>query len=181
MKITSTPFRDLLIIDYALHGDSRGFFMELYNKDHFDAAGLDIQFKQDNLSRSGRGILRGMHYQRPPFAQGKLVTVLQGEVFDAVVDLRRNESTFGQWFGITLNDKDRKALYVPPGFAHGFCVLSETADFFYKCTETYHPEAQQSLLWNDSAVGINWPIKPDINAMTDKDKNALSWSEITYF
>ncbi len=170
MKIIETDFEGLIIVDYTVHGDERGFFMELHNQKSFQDQGLDLSFKQDNLSRSSYGTLRGMHFQEKPYAQGKLVTVLQGEVFDAVIDFRQDQPTYGQWFGITLNDQKRQALYVPEGFAHGFCVLSETADFFYKCTQVYHPEAQKTILWNDPQVGIEWPIEPNLGKISEKDK-----------
>lgn len=181
MNLKTTKFKDLYIVDHLIHGDDRGFFMELHSHSHFADQGLDVTFVQDNLSRSSQGTLRGLHYQLPPHAQGKLVTVLSGEVFDVVVDLRKNEPTFGEWFGITLNSDTRQALYVPPGFAHGFCVLSETADFFYKCTDVYHPESEQSIVWNDPSVGIEWPLLPELDKISSKDRAATSFKNATYF
>ena len=155
--------------------------MELYNESDFQKQGLNISFKQDNLSHSTQGTFRGLHYQIEPHAQGKLVTILNGELFDVVVDLRKKEPSFGQWFGITLNSQTRQALYVPPGFAHGFCVLSKTADFFYKCTDFYHPESERAIVWNDPNIGIQWPITLDFNKISKKDQKASSFKNAAYF
>lgn len=157
MKIIETPIRDLLLIEPKVFGDKRGFFLETFQENRYREAGVRLPFVQDNISRSGRGVLRGLHFQiQNP--QGKLVFAIRGEVFDVAVDIRKNSPTYGRWFGAVLSDENHRQLYVPPGFAHGFCVLSEYADFFYKCTDFYHPEDEGGLLWNDPAIGIDWPI-----------------------
>jgi len=156
MKITATRIPEVLLIEPDVLGDSRGFFMESWRKDKYAASGLDVEFVQDNHSRSGRGVLRGLHYQlnRP---QGKLVRVVTGSVFDVAVDIRKRSPTFGHWVGMELSEENHCQLYVPPGFAHGFCVLSETADFLYKCTDFYAPGDEHGLAWNDPDIGIDWP------------------------
>jgi dTDP-4-dehydrorhamnose 3,5-epimerase len=158
MKATPTAIPDVLLIEPAVFGDARGFFYESWNRKAFAAAiGRDAEFVQDNHSASARGVLRGLHYQvgRP---QGKLVRVVAGEVFDVAVDLRRASPTFGRWVGERLSARDKRMLWIPEGFAHGFLVLSETAEFVYKTTEYYVPELDRSLLWNDPAVGVRWPM-----------------------
>ena len=171
MEIQSTPIPDLLILDPLVHGDSRGFFLETYHRRKFAAAGITAEFVQDNLSRSRQGILRGLHYQiRQP--QGKLVSVLAGEVFDVAVDLRRSSPTFGQWFGTRLTAEGHRCLYIPPGCAHGFYVLSESADFFYKCTDFYAPEHERTLLWNDPDLGIDWPLE-GTPVLSEKDEQGI--------
>jgi dTDP-4-dehydrorhamnose 3,5-epimerase len=159
VKILSTTLPDVKIIEPTVFGDQRGFFMETWNIASFTAAGLPMQFVQDNHSRSAKGILRGLHYQIQK-AQGKLVRVVSGAVYDVAVDLRRSSPTFGQSVGVELSAQNQRMLWVPPGFAHGFLVLSETADFVYKCTELYAPQHEQSLLWNDPALNIDWPLEP---------------------
>ncbi len=156
MNITPMKIPEVLLIEPDVFGDSRGFFMESWHQEKYAKAGLDVDFVQDNHSRSGRGVLRGLHYQleRP---QGKLVRVVTGAVFDVAVDIRRGSPTFGQWAGAELSEDNRHQLYVPPGFAHGFCVLSDTADFLYKCTEFYAPEHEHGIRWDDPAIGIDWP------------------------
>ena len=157
MQILDTALDSVKILEPTVFGDDRGFFLESWNQDVFEQNGLPTHFVQDNHSRSGQGVLRGLHYQiKQP--QGKLVRVTQGEVFDVAVDMRRSSTQFGQWFGVRLSESNKRQLWVPPGFAHGFYVLSESADFQYKCTEYYAPEFERSLLWNDPAVGIDWPI-----------------------
>ena len=157
MKVTPTALSDVLIIEPKVFGDARGFFLESWNQEKFAAAGLDLNFVQDNHSRSARGILRGLHYQmlRP---QGKLVRVTQGEVFDVAVDMRQNSPQFGQWVGVHLSAENHRMLWVPPGFAHGFLVLSESADFLYKCTDFYLPEHERCIRWDDPDIGIHWPL-----------------------
>jgi dTDP-4-dehydrorhamnose 3,5-epimerase len=170
MNIETTPLAGLLLITPDLFGDERGFFQETWNLRRYTEAGLDRHFVQDNLSLSRRGILRGLHFQNPG-PQGKLVYVLQGEVFDVAVDVRADSPTFGQWYGVTLSAENHQQLFVPEGFAHGFCVTSETALFAYKCTDFYNPKAEFSLLWNDPDIGIEWPItNPELS---EKDKNGL--------
>lgn len=157
MRITPTSIPDVLLIEPEVYGDERGFFMETYRRSWFQEAGLDLDFVQDNHSRSARGILRGLHYQiRRP--QGKLVRVTQGEVFDVAVDLRRGSPSFGRWVGERLSGENRRMLWVPPGFAHGFYVLSESADFLYKCTDYYAPEHERCIRWDDPDLAIDWPL-----------------------
>ncbi len=181
MRIERTPLKDLCLIQPRVFGDSRGFFLESWNAAAFREAGLDLAFVQDNHSRSSRGILRGMHYQTE-HTQGKLVRVSSGEVFDAVVDLRRSSPSFGQWYGCVLSEKNHSMLWVPPGFAHGFYVISETADFQYKCTDFYDPASEVSLAWDDPTVGIEWPLpEGEQPRLSDKDRAGLAWSEIPLF
>ena len=156
MRIEPTAIPDVLLVEPDVHGDARGFFFESYNRRALSAAGIDAEFVQDNHSRSRRGVLRGLHYQIQ-HAQGKLVRVAEGEVFDVAVDLRRRSPTFGRHVAMTLSAANRRMLYVPPGFAHGFIVTSESADFLYKTTDYWHPEHERTLLWNDRALGIAWP------------------------
>ena len=158
MKVTPTAIRDVLVIEPRVFGDARGFFLESWNRRAFaEAIGHDVDFVQDNHSASERNVLRGLHYQVRQ-AQGKLVRSLAGEVYDVVVDLRRSSPTFGKWIGERLSAENHRMLWVPPGFAHGFLVLSERAEFLYKTTDYYAPEHERSLLWNDPALGIEWPL-----------------------
>lgn len=156
IKVTDCPIEGLYIIEPAVHGDSRGYFMETYNKNDMDEAGLNMNFVQDNQSCSTKGVLRGLHFQKE-FPQGKLVRVIRGIVYDVAVDLRKNSPTYGQWFGIELSEDNKKQFYISPGFAHGFLVLSDIAEFCYKCTDFYHPGDEGGLAWNDPAIGIKWP------------------------
>ncbi len=157
MNIIPTTLPDVLMIEPKVFGDARGFFLESWNQEKFAAAGLNLNFVQDNHSRSGQGILRGLHYQlnRP---QGKLVRVTQGEVFDVAVDMRRSSPTFGQSVGVSLSGENQRMLWVPPGFAHGFIVISESADFLYKCTDFYLPEHERCVRWDDAELAIDWPL-----------------------
>lgn len=156
MQIKPAAIPDVLLIEPDVHADPRGFFLESYHQKKFAAQGLDQVFVQDNHSRSEQGVLRGLHYQlKKP--QGKLVRVVTGEVFDVAVDIRRGSPTFGQWVGETLSAQNHRLLYVPAGFAHGFCVLSESADFLYKCTDFYDPSDEQGIIWNDPQINVNWP------------------------
>jgi dTDP-4-dehydrorhamnose 3,5-epimerase len=156
--VTPTAIPDVLILQPKAFGDARGFFYESFNaRDFAEATGLDVSFVQDNHSKSAKGVLRGLHYQIQ-HAQGKLVRVVQGDVFDVAVDLRKRSATFGQWVGVHLSAENHRQLWVPPGFAHGFVVLSESAEFLYKTTDYWYPEHERSLLWNDPAVGIDWPL-----------------------
>ncbi|MEW6512975.1 MAG: dTDP-4-dehydrorhamnose 3,5-epimerase [Pseudomonadota bacterium] len=158
--VTPTAIPDVLIIEPKVFGDARGFFFESYNRQAFkEATGLDVDFVQDNHSKSAKGVLRGLHYQLPPKAQGKLVRVVQGEVFDVAVDIRKSSPTFGKWVGDILSAENKKQLWIPPGFAHGFLTLSDTAEFLYKTTDYYSPEHERGLLWSDPALGIPWPIE----------------------
>lgn len=155
---TTTALPEVLVLEPKVFGDERGFFFESFNQRDFAAvAGVDLQFVQDNHSRSTRGVVRGMHYQIQ-HAQGKLVRVVQGEVFDAFVDMRRSSPRFGRWGGVMLSAENKRQVWIPPGFAHGFAVISEVAEFLYKTTDYWHPEHERSLAWNDPDVGIQWPI-----------------------
>jgi dTDP-4-dehydrorhamnose 3,5-epimerase len=158
MKVTPTALADVLLIEPRVFADARGFFFESYNRRAFAEAGIDVEFVQDNHSRSARGVLRGLHYQIE-HAQGKLVRVISGEVYDVAVDMRRSSPTFGRSIGMTLTARDKQMLWIPQGFAHGFLVLSETAEFLYKTTDYWYAEFERSLLWNDSTLGIAWPLQ----------------------
>jgi len=158
-QVTTTPIDGVLVLEPKVFGDARGFFFESFNACDFEqATGLKEIFVQDNHSKSAKGVLRGLHYQ-VQHAQGKLVRVTQGAVFDVAVDIRKGSSTFGQWFGLELSAENKKQLWIPAGLAHGFLVTSETAEFLYKTTDYYHPEFERSLLWSDSQVGIDWPLQ----------------------
>ncbi|KQP13573.1 dTDP-4-dehydrorhamnose 3,5-epimerase [Pseudorhodoferax sp. Leaf267] len=169
MNVTATHIPDVLIFEPKVFGDTRGFFMESFNGKQFGAAvGMSVNFVQDNHSRSSRGVLRGLHYQiQQP--QGKLVRVVRGAVFDVAVDIRRSSSTFGQWVGVELSEENHRQLWVPPGFAHGFLVLSETADFLYKTTDYYAPAHERSIVWDDLDIGIMWPDIGMPPALSAKD------------
>ncbi len=167
MKVTETKLSGVVIVEPQVFGDSRGFFQETWQKSRYEESGIREMFVQDNLSFSTRGVLRGLHYQNPNI-QGKLVSVIQGEVFDVAVDIRAGSPTFGQWESVHLSGENHRQLWVPPGFAHGFCVLSDTAYFMYKCTDVYNPLAEGGVLWNDPDIGIAWPMQEVI--LSDKDK-----------
>ena len=156
IKVSTCPIEGLYIIEPTVHGDARGYFMEAYNQHDMAEAGLDIKFVQENQSMSVKGVLRGLHFQKE-FPQGKLVRVISGRVFDVAVDLRSGSKTYGQWYGVELSAENKKQFYIPEGFAHGFLVLSDTAEFCYKCTDFYHPGDEGGLAWNDPAVNIQWP------------------------
>ena len=166
MEILDLPLAGLKLIRPRIFPDPRGYFLETYQQQRFTNEDLGVRFVKDNLSFSKRGVLRGLHYQYPTW-QGKLVFAIQGEIFDVAVDIRRDSPTFGKWHGVVLNDRTHEQLYVPPGFAHGFCVLSETARVMYKCTDFYAPGEEHTLIWNDPAIGIDWPVKDPI--LADKD------------
>ena len=176
MKIIETSLPGVLIVEPKVFPDARGFFVETYQRERYQAMGLTAEFVQDNLSFSTRGVLRGMHCQNPHL-QGKLVQVLQGEVWDVAVDIRRSSPYFGQWTAVTLSSETRNQFYVPPGFAHGFCVLSETALFTYKCTDYYHPGVEVGFRWDDPEVGIDWPVQEPI--LSDKDGKLPPLREIS--
>ena len=181
MNFLATPLQDVYVLEPRVFGDQRGFFLETWNRDTFREAGFDLDFVQDNHSRSTRGILRGLHYQTE-HTQGKLVRVTAGEVYDVVVDLRRNSDTFGQWYGATLSAENHRMLWVPAGFAHGFYVTSEYADFLYKCTDIYHPASEVCLAWDDPTVGIEWPVPPgEQPLLSGKDAQGLAWDTIALF
>jgi len=174
MKVIKTKLEGAIIIEPKVFGDHRGFFMETYQKERYQEAGIPLEFVQDNHSRSTRGVLRGLHFQKTK-PQGKLVRVVSGEVFDVAVDIRKDSPTYGQWEGVLLSEDNKRQFYVPPGFAHGFVVLSETADFEYKCTDYYDPADEGSLLWNDPDLAIEWPIE-DVQ-LSEKDQHAPTFKD----
>jgi dTDP-4-dehydrorhamnose 3,5-epimerase len=157
LKVSETSLPGVLLIEPDVFGDSRGFFMETWNAARFREAGLDLQFVQDNQSRSARGVLRGLHYQEPN-AQGKLVRCSRGALFDVAVDIRRGSPQFGRWYGVELSEENRLMLWIPPGFAHGFCALTDLADLSYKCTAFYDAPSDRAIRWNDPDIGIEWPV-----------------------
>lgn len=168
MQLIPTSLKDVVILEPRVFGDERGFFLESYNEATFKSLGLPTRFVQDNHSGSRKGVLRGLHYQlKQP--QGKLVRALRGEIYDVAVDLRQDSAQFGQWFGVTLSAENRLMLWVPPGFGHGFLVLSEFAEVSYKATEFYAPAHERSILWNDPAIGIDWPLDGE-PTLSEKDK-----------
>lgn len=173
MRVSSSEIPGLLLIEPKVFGDARGFFVETWARERYAQSGVMGEFVQDNMSRSRRGALRGMHLQHP-HGQGKLVSVVEGEVFDVAVDVRVGSPTFGRWAGYLLSGENHRQLWVPPGFAHGFCVTSETALFVYKCTDTYHPEAEVGVAWNDPDVGIEWPLKDPVLSEKDARHPCLS-------
>jgi dTDP-4-dehydrorhamnose 3,5-epimerase len=180
MKVTTTPIEGLLIIEPTVFGDDRGFFYESFNAQRFaDLTGVRADFVQDNHSRSARNVLRGMHYQIQQ-AQGKLVRVVSGSVYDVAVDLRKSSPTFGKWFGVELSAENKRQFWIPPGFAHGFAVTSEFAEFLYKTTDYYAPEHERSLLWNDPTVGIEWPLD-GTPLLSAKDQKALPLAQAEVF
>ncbi|MEN4697402.1 dTDP-4-dehydrorhamnose 3,5-epimerase [Pantoea agglomerans] len=172
MKVTNTKIPGVKIIEPKVFGDERGFFLETFEKKRYsEMLEINLEFVQDNHSRSQKDVLRGLHFQREK-PQGKLVRVVSGAVFDVAVDIRRDSPTFGLWEGVLLSEENKKQFWIPPGLAHGFVVLSETADFEYKCTDYYNPQLEACLIWNDKDVGIDWPI--DTPILSEKDKNGLS-------
>jgi dTDP-4-dehydrorhamnose 3,5-epimerase len=173
--VTATPLDGVIIVEPKVFGDQRGFFMETYHENRYKDAGISISFVQDNISFSVQGTLRGLHFQHP-HGQAKLVQVLQGEIFDVAVDIRHGSPDFGRWTGVTLSADNRRQLYIPRGFAHGFCVLSETALFSYKCSDFYVPEAEGGICWNDPDLGIEWPVTNPI--LSDRDRTYPKLKEI---
>ncbi|WP_166260747.1 dTDP-4-dehydrorhamnose 3,5-epimerase [Marinobacter salicampi] len=169
MKITPTAIPEVLLLEPRAFSDERGFFMETFQAERYRAAGIAAPFVQDNLSRSEQGVLRGLHFQHP-YGQGKLVYVLEGEVFDVAVDVRRGSPTFGNWVGVYLDSTKKSQFWIPPGFAHGFCVTSPTALFAYKCTALYSPGTERSLRWDDPVIGIDWPLQKV--SLSSKDRSA---------
>ena len=175
MQVTETPIAGLLVVEPRVFGDERGFFMESFSERTFaNATGIDVRFVQDNHSRSSRGVLRGLHYQLAPHAQGKLVRVVQGAVFDVAVDIRPGSATLGRWFGVEISEANRKQMWVPAGLAHGFLVTSESADFLYKTTAYYEPAAERAIRWDDPAIGIVWPDAGMAPVVSAKDAAAPS-------
>ncbi|ART78820.1 dTDP-4-dehydrorhamnose 3,5-epimerase [Oceanisphaera avium] len=177
MNVINTAIPDVLIFEPKIFGDDRGFFYESFNQQQFEqSVGQAVSFVQDNHSRSSKGVLRGLHYQLAPYAQGKLVRVVQGEVFDVAVDIRNSSPTFGQWVGANLSAENKRQLWIPEGFAHGFITLSDSAEFLYKTTNYYAPAYERTILWSDHELAIKWPtsIKPHVS---QKDKDALSFNQ----
>ena len=170
-----TPIKDVYEIEVKKYGDNRGYFMETYKESDFKVAGLSYTFIQDNQSKSKKGVLRGLHFQKK-YPQAKLVRCIEGEVFDVCVDLRKNSPTYGKWHGVVLSAEKGNQFMIPRGFAHGFVVLTETATFCYKCDEIYHPEDEGGIMWNDPEIGIDWPIDFDV-LLSDKDKMHKSLNE----
>ena len=176
MNVTRTAIDGVLILEPKVFGDARGFFMESFNQKTFnEAVGHEVVFVQDNHSRSAKGVLRGLHYQLPPHAQGKLVRVTQGSVFDVAVDVRKSSRTFGQWVGLELSGDNHKLLWLPPGLAHGFLVTSASADFLYKTTDYYAPQVEACIRWNDPTLGIGWPIGGTAPVVSGKDDAGTPW------
>lgn len=182
MKFTPLAIPDVLLIEPKVFGDARGFFLESFRQDLFnEATGTNHEFIQDNHSRSSKGVLRGLHYQLPPHAQGKLMRVVSGSVFDVAVDIRRSSPTFGQWAGAELSAENHRQLWIPPGFAHGFVVLSDTADFVYKTTAYYAPESDRGLLWSDPDIAIAWPQLDIAFSLSEKDRNQPAFKRAELF
>ncbi len=171
----------VVLIKPRVFGDERGFFMETYKMPDFIAAGIKTNFVQDNHSCSAKGILRGLHYQNPPFAQGKLVRAVRGEVFDVAVDIRKGSPTWGKWVGVILSDENKGILYVPTGFAHGFCVLSDLAEVIYKTTNVYSAEAEAGIIWNDEDLNIEWPVKEPTLSTKDEEWPSLKNADIKFY
>lgn len=170
-QFTKTGIEGLVVVEPKVLGDNRGYFMETYNYNDFKAAGLDMVFVQDNQSKSKKGVLRGLHFQKKN-PQGKLVRVVSGEVYDVAVDLRKGSDTYGKWYGVLLSAENKKQFYVPEGFAHGFVVMSETAEFVYKCTRFYDPSDEGGLMWNDPEIGIDWPVPENAELLlSEKDQH----------
>lgn len=182
MKFTPLAIPDVLLIEPKVFGDARGFFLESFRQDLFNqATGANHMFVQDNHSRSSKGVLRGLHYQLPPHAQGKLVRVVSGAVFDVAVDIRRNSPSFGKWVGTKLTAESHHQLWIPPGFAHGFVVLSDTADFVYKTTAYYAPESDRGVRWDDTDIGIQWPTLDVPFSLSDKDQKQPLLQQVDLF
>jgi len=181
MKLIETPIKDLLIIEPDIFNDRRGYFIESYSEKKFNELGICNHFVQDNESLSFYGVVRGLHYQIEPYAQAKLVRVIKGKVYDIAVDLRKNSPTFGQWFGIELDEETKKMFYIPKGFAHGFSVLSDIAIFSYKCDNFYNKEAERGIIFSDPQLNIDWKIKKHKIIVSEKDKMLPLFSNAHYF
>jgi dTDP-4-dehydrorhamnose 3,5-epimerase len=181
MEFLPTEIADVVLIRPKVFGDPRGYFFETWEERKFAAGGLDVKFVQDNHSHSTRGVLRGLHYQMP-HTQGKLVRVAFGSVFDVAVDIRRSSPTFGRWVGMELSDQNHHMLWVPPGFAHGYLTLSESADFLYRCTDFYHPSSERAILWNDPDLNVVWPLLEGLQPiLSAKDSVARPFRQAEYF
>ena len=181
IKVTPCEIEGLYVIEPTVFKDERGYFVETYNQNDMKEAGIDMVFVQDNQSMSVRGVLRGLHFQKQ-YPQGKLVRVVRGKVFDVAVDLRADSKTYGKWFGVELSDENMKQFYIPEGFAHGFLVLSDVAEFCYKCTDFYHPGDEGGLLWNDEEIGVQWPLEEGVDLIiSEKDKKWKGLSETFHF
>ncbi len=181
MNVIKTAIPDVLIFEPKIFGDERGFFFESFNHKLFEeAVGYPVTFVQDNHSKSSKGVLRGLHYQLPPHAQGKLVRCVAGEVFDVAVDIRKSSPTFGQWVGVHLSGENKRQLWIPEGFAHGFLTLSESAEFLYKATNYYAPQSEREIIWNDKSLNIEWPYQGSLN-ISKKDKLGLNFLDADYF
>ena len=176
-EFTQLEIPEVILIEAKRFGDDRGFFMETYQYNEFAKNGIEDQFRQDNFSHSSRGVLRGLHYQINPDAQGKLVRAVRGEIFDVAVDIRQGSPTYGQWVGEHLSRENGRLLWVPPGFAHGFCVISERADVAYKVTGDYSPSCDRGIIWNDPAIGIKWPIQEPSLSSKDKEHPTLEHAD----
>ncbi|MEO9656072.1 dTDP-4-dehydrorhamnose 3,5-epimerase [Marinomonas sp.] len=177
MNVIKTAIEGMVIVEPKVFGDERGFFLETFQAERYEMeAGISLPFVQDNHSRSSKNVLRGLHFQKTK-PQGKLVRVVRGEVFDVAVDIRKDSPTYGQWEGVVLSEKNKRQFWVPPGLAHGFVVLSDTADFEYKCTEYYDPSDEGAIIWNDPDIGINWPVGIE-PILSEKDQNALCLKDI---
>jgi dTDP-4-dehydrorhamnose 3,5-epimerase len=175
MKVTETPFEGLFIIEPSVFEDDRGYFFESWNQKRFQESGLEADFVQDNQSMSSAHVLRGLHFQLPPWEQGKLIRVLQGSVLDVAVDLRKNQPTFGKHFSLVMTEKQKNMLWIPPGFAHGFLTLEDNTVFFYKCTQFYNRESDSGIAWNDPDLGIDWGINNPV--VSEKDQNAMRFRD----
>jgi len=178
MKILSTSLEGLVLIEPNVFGDARGYFLESYQQEAFRNAGIDADFVQDNESCSSVGVLRGLHFQHPPHAQGKLVRVVRGRVWDVAVDIRRESPTYGQWFGVELSGDNKRQLWIPPGFAHGFYTLEDDTIFAYKCSAFYHKASEEAIRWNDPDLAIEWPLQ-DTPKVSEKDEQATLFSRFT--
>jgi len=176
----SLEIAEVILIEPEVFKDKRGFFMETYKMPDFVASGIKGNFVQDNHSRSVKGVLKGLHYQNPPFVQGKLVRAVKGEIFDVAVDIRKSSSSYGKWVGVTLSEENKKMLYVPEGFAHGYCVLSEIAEVLYKTTNIYSPQSETGIIWNDEDLNIEWPIKRPVLSEKDKKWPTLKEANIKF-
>ena len=180
IKVTQAPIKGLYIIEPTIHGDSRGYFMESYSKRDMKAAGLDVNFVQDNQSMSIKGVLRGLHFQKK-HPQGKLIRVIQGAVFDVAVDVRKDSPTYGQWFGIELSEENNRQMYIPEGFAHGFYVLTDIAKLFYKVTDYWYADDEVGIPWNDPSIGIHWPVSEgEVPILAEKDKSYSAFKDIRW-